>query len=35
MDMNLRPAIMDTDVYMRQVLTKHLITKDYKKLSAE
>jgi hypothetical protein len=34
-DKNLGPAIMDTETYVKQVLTEHLLTKDYKKLTKE
>jgi hypothetical protein len=32
-DKNLGPAIMETKDYINQVLTEHLLTKDYKQLS--
>ncbi len=32
-DKNLGPAIMETKVYIKQVLTEHLLTKDYKQLT--
>jgi len=33
-DKNLGPAVMETTVYTRQMLSEHLLTKDYKQLSA-
>jgi hypothetical protein len=30
---NLGPAVMETAIYTRQILTEHLLTKDYKQLS--
>jgi hypothetical protein len=33
-DKNLGPAIMDTTHYVRQVLQEHLLTKDYRQLTA-
>jgi predicted DNA-binding protein (UPF0251 family) len=32
-DKNLGPAVMDTSEYVNQVLTEHLLTKDYKQLT--
>jgi hypothetical protein len=32
-DKNLGPTVMETAVYTKQVLTEHLLTKDYKQLS--
>jgi uncharacterized protein YaaW (UPF0174 family) len=32
-DKNLGPAIMETKVYINQVFTEHLLTRDYKQLS--
>jgi len=31
-DKNLGPAIMETETYIKQILTEHLLTKDYQKL---